>query len=61
MGSETCPGNGGTGPRCPEAICDCFIDTHPENPGALRPEYYTVIPPEPRNPDDPEPSTGSPF
>jgi hypothetical protein len=33
---------GGTGPRCPHGICDCFIDTHPENPGGLYPEDFTV-------------------
>jgi hypothetical protein len=33
---------GGTGPRCPHGICDCFIDTHPENPGGLYPEDFEV-------------------
>lgn len=37
-----CPGMGGTGPRCPPSICDCFIDTHPENPSALRPEAFVI-------------------
>ena len=30
------------GPRCPESICDCFIETHPEDPLGLYPEDFTV-------------------
>lgn len=30
------------GPRCTEDICDCFIDTHPEDPLGLHPEQFIV-------------------
>lgn len=30
------------GPRCPESICDCFIDTHPDSPLDLHPEDFAV-------------------
>lgn len=30
------------GPRCPESICDCFIETHPEDPLGLYPEDFIV-------------------
>jgi hypothetical protein len=30
------------GPRCPESTCDCFIETHPENPLGLYPEDFVV-------------------
>jgi hypothetical protein len=35
--------------RCPESICDCFIDTHPDDPFGLHPEDFIVgrvIPPD---------------
>jgi hypothetical protein len=28
--------------RCPEWICDCFIDTHPDDPFGLHPEDFLV-------------------
>lgn len=28
--------------RCPESICDCFIDTHPDDPFGLHPEDFAV-------------------
>lgn len=34
------------GPRCPEAICDCFIEQFPddmEQAGGLHPEFFTVV------------------
>lgn len=31
------------GPRCPEAICDCFIDQYPADPLGLHPEAYAVV------------------
>jgi len=31
------------GPRCPESICDCFIDTHPDNPLGVYPEDFVVL------------------
>jgi hypothetical protein len=46
---DPCPGLGGTGPRCDEGICDCFIDEYPDSPDALHPEAYVVlgnVPPE---------------
>lgn len=50
--SSECPGMGGTGPRCHEAICDCFIDTHPENPTGLYPQDFIVtFPPKPHDND----------
>lgn len=30
------------GPRCPEAICDCFIDLYPDDPLGLHPEAFLV-------------------
>lgn len=33
------------GPRCPEAICDCFIEQFPNDPAqalALHPEFFIV-------------------
>jgi hypothetical protein len=36
-----CPGMPGQ-PRCPEWLCDCFIDTHPDDPLGLHPEDFTV-------------------
>lgn len=30
------------GPRCHEAICDCWIHTHPADPLGLHPEAYVV-------------------
>lgn len=32
--------------RCPEAICDCFVDLYPETPFELHPEAFTVGVPE---------------
>lgn len=32
------------GPRCPESICDCFIETHPDDPTGLHPEMFIVGP-----------------
>lgn len=29
--------------RCPEAICDCFYDSHPEDPFGLHPEDFRVL------------------
>lgn len=52
MTYNTCPGMGGTGPRCPRAICDCFIDTHPENPGGLYPEDFVVSFEQPKEGED---------
>lgn len=37
-----CPGLGGTGPRCDDGICDCFIDQFPDDPGGLHPEAFIV-------------------
>lgn len=56
IGDDTlCPGLGGTGPRCPESICDCFVATHPENPTKLRPEAFTItFPPKPDDGDGPD-------
>lgn len=31
--------------RCPPAICDCFIDTHPDDPFGLHPEDFAVMVP----------------
>lgn len=28
--------------RCPPSICDCFIDTHPDDPFGLHPEAFIV-------------------
>lgn len=42
MSYSPCPGLGGTGPRCHPAICDCFIDTHPEDPSGIHPEDFVV-------------------
>lgn len=28
--------------RCPESICDCFIETHPDSPFDLHPEDFIV-------------------
>lgn len=28
--------------RCPPSICDCFIDTHPDDPFGLHPEDFAV-------------------
>lgn len=30
-------------PRCPESICDCFIDTYPDDPMGLHPEAFIVL------------------
>lgn len=46
------------GPRCPESICDCFIESHPDDPLGLHPEDYAVrVPggwfiPDPVNPKE---------
>lgn len=37
-----CPAYPGE-PRCPESICDCFIDTHPDDPLGLHPEDFVVM------------------
>lgn len=39
------------GPRCPESICDCFIDTHPDDPLGLHPEDFIVTFPVPKAKD----------
>lgn len=57
------------GPRCPDSICDCFIDTHPDDPTRLHPEMFVVgaAHPEtdtcPTHPDEPGGSTpaGDPY
>lgn len=28
--------------RCPPSICDCFIDTHPDDPFGLHPDDFLV-------------------
>jgi hypothetical protein len=33
--------------RCSTAICDCFIDTHPDSPFDLHPEDFIVGRPAP--------------
>lgn len=38
--SDQCPLGG---PRCHEAICDCFIDQYPTDPLGLHPEAYVVL------------------
>lgn len=30
------------GPRCPEAVCDCFVDLYPDDPLGLHPEAFVV-------------------
>lgn len=40
MPTSQCPMGG---ERCPEDICDCFIEQFPDNPLGLHPELYTVI------------------
>lgn len=30
------------GPRCHEAICDCFVDLYPDDPQGLHPEALVV-------------------
>lgn len=37
--SDQCPLGG---PRCHEAVCDCWIDQYPDSPLALHPEAYVV-------------------
>jgi hypothetical protein len=32
--------------RCSPAICDCFIDTHPDSPMDLHPEDFLVLMPD---------------
>lgn len=41
------------GPRCPESICDCFIETHPDEPTGLHPEMFVVGTVLPRLPASP--------
>lgn len=38
MAEQKYPATGGK--RCPESICDCFIEWFPEDPLRLRPELY---------------------
>lgn len=33
------------GPRCPESICDCFIEQYPDDPMGLHPEAFVVMTP----------------
>lgn len=40
MSAAECPLGG---PRCHEAICDCFVETHPADPLGLHPEAYVVV------------------
>lgn len=37
-----CPYAGPSRNRCPEWRCDCFIDTHPDDPFGLHPEDFIV-------------------
>lgn len=37
-----CPYAGRGLTRCSSAICDCFIETHPDSPWALHPEAFVV-------------------
>ena len=30
------------GRRCPEAICDCFVDLYPDDPLGIHPEAFVV-------------------
>lgn len=30
--------------KCPESICDCFIDVYPDDPFGLHPEAFAVGP-----------------
>lgn len=39
--SAECPAFPGS-PRCPESICDCFIETHPDDPLGPHPEDFVV-------------------
>jgi len=32
--------------RCPEWLCDCFVDTYPDDPFGLHPEAFRVVWPE---------------
>ena len=48
-GMRECPGMPGA-PRCPETRCDCFIDTHPDDPLGLHPEVFVVT--EPKEAED---------
>lgn len=41
-----CPAFPGS-PRCPESICDCFIETHPDDPLGPHPEDFVVTFPDP--------------
>jgi hypothetical protein len=41
------------GERCPESMCDCFIDQYPDDPVNLRPEHFVILFPEP-NKDAPD-------
>lgn len=36
-----CPAMPGT-QRCPEWLCDCFIDMFPDDPTGLHPEVFVV-------------------
>ena len=36
-----CPGMPGS-PRCPTCLCDCFLNTHPDDPLGLHPEAFVI-------------------
>jgi len=38
---EECPAMPGSR-RCPEWLCDCFVDMFPEDPLGLHPEAFVV-------------------
>lgn len=42
-GGFACPYAGRGNTRCSSAICDCFIDTHPDSPFDLHPEDFQVV------------------
>lgn len=39
--------------RCPQWRCDCFIETHPEDPFGMHPEDFVVGTPSPTEPSAP--------